>query len=237
MSIINSIIILLLISGVLYGLKNGALKLSVSLVGTFFVIILAFILRQPVAEFLYKYLPFFNFNGIFKGLQVLNILLYETIAFLIMCTLFGIILKIILKITGILEKVFNATIVLGLVSKLIGAFLGFILAYIIVFVLLYFLKQPFINTTGEQDSFLSNIILNKTPVLTNIIDKTTDSIDEIYKLKDDYLKESNKDEFNKKVLEKFLKNNIVTVESVKILKNKNKLNFSGLDSLIEKYGG
>ncbi len=237
MNIINSVIIVLLISGALYGLRNGALKLSVSLVGTLIVIILAFSLRHLVAEVMYRYLPFFNFGGVFKGLQVLNILLYETIAFLIMCTIFGIVLKILLKITGVIEKIFSATIVLGLVSKLAGAVLGMVEVYILIFVLLYFFKQPFINISGVNDSYLANVILTKTPVLTSKIEKTNDSIEEIYALKDDYLEIEDKDEFNKKVLDKFLENDIVTVDSVILLKNKNKLNFNGLDSLIEKYGG
>lgn len=236
MNIIDSIIIVILIAGVIAGLRSGVLKLSVSLIGTLLVIILAWILKNPVAEFLYENMPFFNFSGTIEGVTVLNILLYETAAFLIVCTVLGIILNIILKITGIIEKVFNATIVLGLVSKLLGAVLGFAQAYVILFIILFFFKQPFINLTGVNDSKLSNFILNNTPFLGDAVKETNDTLEEIYVLKDKYKETRNKNDFNKEALDIFLKNKIITVNSVKILKDKNKLKFRGLDSLIEKYG-
>ncbi len=237
MNIIDSIIIVILIAGVIAGLRSGVLKLSVSLIGTLVVIIFAWTLKNPVAELLYENMPFFNFSGAIEGVTVLNILLYETAAFLIVCAILGIILQILLKITGIIEKVFNATIVLGLVSKLLGAVVGFIQAYVILFIILFFFKQPFINLTGVNDSKLSNFILNNTPVLGKAMKETNETFEEIYVLKDKYKDIRNKNEFNKEALDIFLKNKIITVKSVKILKDKNKLKFRGLDSLIEKYGG
>lgn len=237
MNIIDSFILVIFVVGFLAGLKNGVLKLSVSLIGTLLIIILAWILKNPIAEFLYENMPFFNFSGSIEGVTVLNILLYETAAFLIVCTVLGIILNIILKVTGIVEKVFNATVVLGLISKLLGCILGFIQAYVVLFVLLFFFKQPFINLTGINDSKFSNYILNNTPFLGDKMKKVNNTLEEIYVLKDKYKDTRNKNDFNKEALDVFLKNKIITVDSVKILKEKNKLKFRGLDSLIEKYGG
>lgn len=237
MNIIDSFILVILMVGFLAGLRSGALKLSVTFVGTLLIIILAWILKNPIAEFLYENMPFFNFDGSIAGVTVLNILLYEIASFLIVCTILGIILNILLKVTGIIEKVFNATIVLGVISKLIGGILGFFQAHLVLFVLLFFFKQPFINLTGVNDSKFANYILNETPILGERMKETNDTLEEIYSLKNKYKGAYDKTEFNKEALDILLKNKIVTVESVKILKEKNKLKFSGLDSLIEKYGG
>lgn len=237
MNIIDSVILVIFLIGILSGLKNGILKHAVTLLGSLLVIIFAFKYKYYIAKILYEYLPFFKFSGSLKDIPVMNILLYETIAFLVLCTVFGIIYTIILKATGVIEKVFNATIVLGLISKLLGAVLGFIQGLVIVFIILFFFKQPFINLTGVNDSRLANTILTKTPVLTKLASKSLDTINEFNELNIKYKNTSDKDKLNVELLKVFLDKKIVTIDSVKTLKDKNKIDFSGLDSLIEKYGG
>jgi uncharacterized membrane protein required for colicin V production len=237
MNILDSVILVIFIIGILSGIKNGALKHTVTLIGSILVIVFAFKYKYIVAKFLYEYLPFFKLGGDLKDIPVMNILIYELAAFLLLCIIFGVVYTILLKITGIIEKVFNATIILGFVSKLLGAALGFIQGYVIVFFILFFFKQPFINLTGINDSRLANAILSKTPVLTKVASKTLDVIDEFDTLKDKYNNENDKEKLNVELLRVFLDKKIVTINSVKTLKEKNKLNFSGLDSLINEYGG
>ncbi len=237
MNIIDSVILIILLIGILSGLKNGVLKHAVMLFGSLMVIIFAFKYKYYVAKILYEYLPFFKLGGEFKDIPVINILLYETIAFLLLCTAFGIIYTIILKVTGVIEKVFNATIVLGLISKLLGAVLGFVQGLVIVFIVLFFFKQPFIKLTKVEDSKLANTVLERTPILNKAASKSLESVKEFNDLYEEYKNEKNKDKLNIELLKVFLNKNIVTIDSVKTLKEKKKLDFDGLDSLIERYGG
>ena len=83
MNILDALIIILLILGIMGGMRRGLIKETVLLVGLIFIIVVAFCFRTPIATFMYKTLPFFEFSGKFQGVAILNILLYELIAFLI----------------------------------------------------------------------------------------------------------------------------------------------------------
>ena len=88
MSIVDILIIIFLVFGALLGFKRGVFRELVSALGFILSVIFAFLLKGPVSNFLYEHLPFFNFGGIFKGVSVLNIIVYEVIAFLIMLSIF-----------------------------------------------------------------------------------------------------------------------------------------------------
>ena len=60
-SIIDAIIIILLLFGAVFGFRAGVIKSAVSFLGTLLIIFLAFQLKNPISEFLYMHLPFFNF--------------------------------------------------------------------------------------------------------------------------------------------------------------------------------
>ena len=73
---VDLIIIVLVILGAAIGFKRGFTKELVSVLGFIVCIILAFILKNPVASFFYDKLPFFSFGGFLKGVTALNILIY-----------------------------------------------------------------------------------------------------------------------------------------------------------------
>ena len=231
MNLLDSIIIVLFIIGILGGLKSGVIKSTVTLVGTIIVFILAFYLKNPLATILYIYLPFFN---ILNGAVVINILLYELLAFLIAVAILSLALGILIKVSGFIEKVFNATIILGMISKLLGAIVGFVEAYVLIFILIFILSQPFLFMNTIYSSKVATFILNHSLVLTNIVSETTGTIEEIYNLKDDY-NEENIDEFNYAALDIMMEHKVVDSNTILKLKESNKLTFSGVDSLIEKY--
>ncbi len=233
MNIVDAVIIILLIVGFLSGFRKGAVKQAATLVGVVLVVVGAYYLKDPIAMFCYNNLPFINFK-IFNGLSVINILFYEVIAFIIAASVLSILLRIVLKLTGLIEMIFNATVILGFVSKMIGGILGAISAYIIVFVLLFFFNQPFIKISGVSDSKYGTYILNETPYLSDAIEDTMKVIEDLYMLKDQY---SSKEDFEYKSVEKFLNYKLIKVDAVKVLKEKNKLKFNGLDNLIKEYGG
>ena len=79
MNIVDIIIIVALLLGAISGFIRGFFKQTVMFVGTIIVVILSFILKNPLSLILYKNLPFFKFGG----LTSLNILMYEILAFII----------------------------------------------------------------------------------------------------------------------------------------------------------
>ena len=221
MNILDALIIIFLILGIMAGFRRGFIKQVVLLVGLVAILVLSFYLKNPVATFLYKHLPFFKFNGIFKGVSILNILLYEVIAFLLVFSILYLILRIVLKITGLIESLLKATIILGFVSKILGGIVGLIESYIIIFIILFITTQPFVNLSGVEDSLIAGKILEYTPVMSSATKNTRNVIKEISELSDTYKKDSK--EFNKKTIEVFIKYNIITEENVDYLRQKGKI--------------
>jgi len=234
-SILDSIIILFLLTGAVLGFKKGAIKSLVVLVGTFIVVVVSYFLKNPVADILFNFVPFFKFGGAYAGLTSLNILLYESIAYLLVFMVLGSILSIFIKVSGIIEKILKATIILGIPSKIIGAVLGFLEAVVAAFVILFVLVQ--FNVTRElvAESSLANSILDKTPVIGPMVNDTYKAIEEIRDLKEKYASGGNTDLYNNEILEIMLNKKVVTPEVTdKLIKNK-KLDFKGVENTLNKY--
>lgn len=221
MNITDAVIITILIIGVLGGMSRGLIKQTVFLVGLVVCIFFAFCLRAPIATFMYKYLPFFKFGGVFSGVSIINILLYEVLAFLILFSVFYLVLRVLLKITGIIEKILDITIILGFISKIGGGIVGFIEAYIIVFIFLFVCSQPFIEITGLDSSKVGNYILDNTPIMSSMIKDTRDAVNEMYTLTKKYQNDKNK--LNEETIKLFVKYDIITEENVKSLRERGKI--------------
>ena len=235
MNIVDICILLLLGMGAVLGFKRGFTKSLATSVGFILVIILAFVFKNPVSEFMYQNFPFFNFWGIFKGVTVLNILLYEVIAFLIVLSILTVILKVVIFATSIFEKILNFTIILGIPSKILGMIVGIIEYYVITFVVLFVISLPIFHFDFIEGSNWRNPILNNTPILTNISKETIQVFNEFNGLTEKYKSSTNSKEFNKEALEVFLKYNVITPESVNKLVEKGKLDIEGVKIIIDKY--
>ena len=235
MNIFDVIIILFILSGAVVGFKRGLTRELVSLVSFFAIVILAFMLKNPISIFLYEHLPFFKFGGILKGVTVLNIALYEIIAFLIMVIILSVIFKILAVITNLFEKILKMTIILSIPSKIAGAVVGIIESYIWVFIVLYILSFPIFNIDILNESKYKNNILNNTPLLSGFIEPTMKVLDEFGDLKNKYESTENASEFNRETLDLFLKYDVITVDSVETLRDKNKLKIDNLDEILNKY--
>jgi len=219
MNILDALIIILLILGIMGGMRRGLIKETVLLVGLIFIVVVAFYLRTPLATFMYKTLPFFEFSGKFQGVTILNILLYELIAFLIIFSILYLILRILLKVTGIIEKILKATIILGIFSRIGGAIVGFIESYVIIFIILVITSQPFLKITGIDDSKVARKILNSTPIMSDAVSDIVKVTEEVYNLATKY----KGDRFNEEAIDLFIKYDIITRENVDLLKEKGKL--------------
>ncbi len=235
MNIIDAIIFLIILMGAVVGFKNGVIRQTVSLVGFLLVIILAFILKNPLSLWMYEHLPFFNFWGILKGVTVINILLYEVLAFLILVAIFSIILKIILMAAKIIEKILEFTVILGIPSKILGIFVGALEYYLFVFVLLYVVTLPIFDTKSIKESKFAVNILEKTPVLSSYTEDATKVLNDFVALKDKYEKSSNSEEFNKDALKVLLDYKVVDVKSVDKLVERNKIKINDIEEILKDY--
>lgn len=237
MNIVDAIIIVFLAFGATIGFKRGFTKQLISSLGIILVVILAFIFKNPVSVFLYENLPFFKFGGIFKGVTVLNILVYEVLAFFLVLSILLVLLKILMFISGIFEKLLNMTIVLGIPSKILGAILGVLENFIILFIVLYVLSLPIFSIKELNESKLRNTILKHTPFLSSQIDKSVAVIDEFIDMKEKYETATDPNGFNLEALDLLLKHKVVTIESIEKLLEKDKLQIENIDSILEKYKG
>ncbi|NLC48215.1 MAG: CvpA family protein [Tenericutes bacterium] len=221
MYILDAVIIVLLITGAMAGMRRGFFKQTVLLIGLVVCLVLAFYLRTPIATFMYKVLPFFNFAGVFHGVAIINILVYEVIAFLIIFSVLYLVLRLILKLTGLIEGVLKATVILGFFSKIGGAIVGVIESYVIIFILIFLFNQPFLTIRGLEESWLSKRVLDSTPIMSDAIKDTRDAITELYTISERH--KDNSEEFNKEAIQLFLKYDIISQKNVDLLKEKGKI--------------
>ena len=236
MNIIDLLIMIFILIGAVVGFKRGFTSSLVNFVGVILVVIIAYFLKNPVSEFLMSFCPFFNFGGIIKGVTVLNIAVYEIIAFILVFSLLMIGLKALLMATGILETLLKFTIVLGLPSKILGAIVGLIENYIIVFFVLYILSMPnFLDVGFIKDSTYREPILKNTPILSNVAESTLAVLDEFKGLSDKYTETENSNEFNLETLDLFLKYKVVTVDTVEKLDDSGKIKIEGIETVLNKY--
>lgn len=234
-TIVDAIIILFLLIGALIGFKRGIIQSATIFLGIIFVIILAYYLKNPLSKIMYTYLPFFEFSGALKGVTVLNILIYEAIAFLVVFFVLDAILQIAIKATGILEKILKFTIVLGIPSKIAGAIFGLLEQFIYVFVFLFLLSRLSFTASYINESSLGPKILNNTPIISNILESSYQAFDEIYSLKEKYENRNDEDSYNREALDILLKYDIITIESAEDLIENEKLKIPDVDSILNKY--
>ena len=235
MNIFDVAVILIIICGMVLGFKRGFTRELVSSIGFILIVIIAFLLKNPVSVFLYEHLPFFKFAGIIKGVTALNIVLYEAFAFIIVLTILSFALKLLIQFTNIFEGFLKVTIVLAPISKIGGAIVGFIESYVWAFIILYILSIPTFNIPELNNSKYKDKILNNTPILSSMVDKSLDVINDFTKIRDKYETTPNASEFNRETLELFLKYDVITVDSVETLVNKDKLKIDNIDELLEQY--
>lgn len=232
MNILDVCIILLLGLGAVTGFKRGFIKSGVTFVGTLLIIVIAYYLKNPVSIFLYKLLPFFNLSGIFKGVTVLNILIYEAIAFLLVMAVLSIILTTIIKITGVIEKIMNFTIILGIPSKILGMIFGFFQYFIYVFIILFVFSQFNITREFVSESDMATKILTKTPALSNIVGNAYNSVEEIVSLAK---VNEDKNQVNRQSLDILLKYKIISTNNAEYLIDKGKIKIDNKDEILNKY--
>lgn len=231
--IIDAIILLLILLGGIVGFKEGAIKKLTSVVGLVLVVVLSFMLKNKISFYFYENLPFLDLWGVFKGIQVLNVVFYEVLAFLIIASVLMLIYRILLGITGLIEKVLKATVILSIPSKLLGFVVGMIESYIWVYVVLFILTLPVINLKEVYTSKVANYIMTETPYLSKYTNKTVEVYSNLYEIIDKRDNKSN-EQINEEAMELMLNYDIITVESAEKLIKRNKVTVVN-DNFLDKY--
>lgn len=232
MNLVDFIIIAFFTLSIFNGFRKGAVSSVVTLVGTIAVFILAFYLKTPVSIFMYEHLPFISINGVFENITVINILIYEGLSFLLTLGVLALVVKILARVTGLIDKILSKLILLGLPSKILGAIVGLLQGYLVVFLILFIIASFTKPSTYIQESKISNIILNKTPVLSNVVDNTVVSVTEVYEI---CLTRANREQANLESLDVLMKYEVLSYESANNLLATGKLKMKNAESVIEKY--
>jgi len=200
MNIVDAVLIVILIIGILDGFRLGAIRSIVGFFGTILVFFLSWILKAPLANVLIKTLPQLGGNS------AISVLIYHILSFIILFVIFSIIYRVVLKLSNVVEKVMDATIILGFVSRVIGGVFGLIKMYVFVFIVLFIMS--IFNFSFMNSSKVNRFILNKTPLLAPVVSNTWNAIKDVYEA-------SNVEEAIKKLFE----NKIITEENMnKLLK-------------------
>lgn len=225
MNVVDVIIIALLILGGVAGFKAGVIKKLTDFIGMFVVIILAFYLKNYISVIMYENLPFFNFFGLINGIDALNILLYEVIAFLVIFIALLFVLKVVLMLTGLVEKILKATVILSIPSKLLGIVVGVVEMYVYLFLILVIVSLPIFDSSFLKDSKMNNFILNNTPVLSGVSEEIIDIYGDVYNIIDNRKNKTN-EQLNEEILKVLIDKKVVTKESAKKLVDKNKIHIN-----------
>ena len=233
LNIVDAIIILIILLGGVIGFKEGIIKKLTSVIGLILVVILSFTLKNYLSVTFYENLPFFDLWGAFKGIQVLNIIFYEMLAFLIIASVLTLVYRLLLGVSGLIEKILKATIILSIPSKILGFFAGLLENYIWVYLFLFVLTLPVINIKEIRESNLATSILEKTPILSKYTNKTLAIYNDLYNIIDNKENKTN-EQVNESAMDLMLNYEIITPSSARKLIDKNKVSVSD-DSFIDKY--
>ena len=220
--LIDAIILIFILLGGIIGFKEGVIKKLTSVVGLVIVVVLAFTLKNKLSIYFYENLPFFDLWGVFKGIQILNVVFYEMVAFLVIASVLMLVYKVLLGITGLIEKILKATVILSIPSKILGFIVGLVEAYIWVYIILFILTLPMINLKDIYTSKVANYIMEETPYLSKYTSKTLEVYTNLYDIIDNRKEKTNK-EVNEEAMDLMLKYDIITTESAEKLIKSNKV--------------
>ena len=172
MNLVDAIILVLLMVGILDGFRQGAIRSIVGFFGSLIVFFLSWVLKSSLANVLIGALPQIGGNS------AISVIIYYILSFIILLIVFGLIFEVVLKITNVVEKIMDATVILGFISRIIGGVFGLIKMYIFVFIALFILST--FNFSAFNNSKVNHFILDKTPLLGPVISDGWNAIKGVY---------------------------------------------------------
>ena len=233
MEIVDLIIVIFLLFFAILGFKRGFFKSLVMFLGFIIVIVLSYMFKNYLGDFLVLNLPFISFGNFMGGAITLNIIMYQALAFIIVLAIFSLAYKIIVTITGIFEKILKFTIILGIPSKILGLIVGIIEGYVIIYLVLFFLTQPFINLDILENSKYTKTILNDTPVISSIAENSLKVFNEVREV----IEKKDNPNIDLEISDLILKEKVTSTDVMQRLVDKGKLKIDGIQNVIDKYKG
>ena len=235
MNVIDIAIVFIILAFAVLGWKRGVFEELVTAIGFVLVVVLAFYLKNPIAEFLSVNLPFFKFGGYVSNVASFNILFYQVISYIMVVIFLEVIIQALIKVTHFFEKVLKFTIILSIPSKILGFVVGVVEGFVVVFLLLFVLKQPIFNIDIVNESKFTNNILDSTPLLSNVAGGMVSSIEDTYNLIKDYNEDKiNENELDLRSIKVMLDHKVITKKYVRRLVDNGKINIVGIDNLINE---
>ena len=245
LGLVDVLIILFVITGAIVGFRHGVIKEGTQFIGVFAIVVVSFLLKDKLMIMLYENLPFYNFFGLIKGLDAINVLFYQIISFAIIFIALLFVLRVVIVITGLVEWLLKMTVFLSLPSRLLGMLVGAVEYYVYLFLALYILNLPVLNLNLISDSKFGGKVLEDTPILSGLVDDTVEVYSDVWSIIKNKEGRTNK-EVNTLVLATLLDNHLITLESAKQLVESNKISiedesildmYEEEESLFEKLGG
>ena len=226
MNLADVVVILIILLFTFWGFKRGVIKTLVQLVGTCAVLVLAWVFKDSLANLLMRYLPFFDFGGIFTGITSMNIVIYELISFVVIYILLYCILSIIINISGLIEKILKLTVILAIPSKILGAILGLIEGIIMAFLVVFIMFHLPQTEAMIADSKLAIIVLERTPIIGPMAVDTTLALEDINEILENIKEESDRESVNFQVLHKLVYYSVISKEDAQKLIDDGKIYFT-----------
>lgn len=226
MNIMDAVCILIILLFGVIGLKRGVIRTLVQFIGTCAVLVLAFVFKDAVANFLMEHLLFFNFGGIFDGITSINILIYELISFIVIYILLYCVLSIIINLAGLVEKLLDITVILAIPSKILGGIVGLIEGVIMAFLVAFILFHIPVSEPLVADSKFTIILLERTPIIGSLAAGTTKALEKIDEIIEEMDENTDREDVNFQVLHTLVYYNIISKEDAQKLIDDDKIHFS-----------
>lgn len=233
MNIFDIVIILLILLSGVTGLKQGLLKSGINLIGTILIYIIAFKMKDSIGLFLCKIFPFFKFNGY----VTLNILVYQLIAFVLIASILFSVFAIVLKLTGIVQKLVDLTVILDIPSKIGGFIIGLLEGYVVMFIIILILSVPLRNVELFSESTLVDKMINKTPVLSSTLDGLGDVIFNVFHITSEVKEGEDKTtKVNLDIMKTYLDCKVISKEdAIKIIDTGKLDSVNGIKEFVNNY--
>ena len=226
-SIMNVICVVLPIIGIVIGFMKGFVNRSVRVIEGAIIILFSIVLKNPLSSLFYKFVPFFNFKY-----RVLNILLFELFAYIMIAMVLVVIFHIINKFINIVERIVGILMRIGIPSSILGALvsLGEFLFYLYIFIFIVFLFSNFADKPIE--SSVANKVYYHMPVLRPMFGDYFDACLDVGKLINSG---ESSDKINHDAMKSLLYSKFITYDSAKYIIENDKISFKGDEDLIKNY--
>lgn len=234
MNVIDILIILFVLGGAFLGFRRGVITQTVSFVGLILIFIIAYLTKDYLAFIFVKWLPFIKIDlGSVRNLVVLNVLMYELIAFGIIFSLLMILFKYVMTFTEVFEAILKNTIVLALPIKILGLIMGAIQYLLISVIIVILLISPVFKVKLVKESKSSELITEKMQDKKIFGVNIISAFDDIAAVETiDYRKH---DEAELQVLDIMLQNKITNLKLIDSAVESGKLDIKNIDVVLDKY--